>query len=163
MALVLYLIIRKDDLAQCTRQLAVPRRYVTAKWNYIGLRESVAEALERRRKTWGEQAPQPVTDDTHIVLKVIVTHIGVSVLTRLTSAPEDFFASTLYMKPTNGVTLDDWKVWRFIGDLPLEGHAGYDEKVYTAQWMSLTDAESVSEPQCATRLTLCEDDASRSS
>jgi hypothetical protein len=160
MALVLYLIIRKDDLAQCTRQLAVPRRYVTAKWNYIGLRESVAEAVERRRKTWGESE---VTDDTHIVLKVIVTHIGVSVLTRLTSAPEDFFASTLYKKPTNGVTLVDWKVWHFVGDLPLEGHTGYNEEVYTVQWMSLTEAESVSEPECATRLTLCEDDASRSS
>jgi hypothetical protein len=160
MDLVLYLIIRKNDREECMRQFAVPRRYVTPKWNYIGLRESVAEAVERRRKTWGEQE---VTDDTHIVLKVTVTRVGVSVLTLRASAREDSFASTLYKKPTYGVKLDDWKVWHFVGDLPLQGHAGYDEKVYTAQWMSLTDAESVSEPQCATRLTLCEDDASRSS
>ena len=133
---------------------------MTALWNYIGLRESVAEAVERRRKNWGESE---VTDDTHIVLKVIVTHVGVSVLTRLASAPEDFYASTLYKKPTNGVTLVDWKVWHFVGDLPLEGHAGYNKEVYTAQWLLLTEAEVVSEPECATRLTLCEDDASRSS
>ena len=99
---------------------------MTALWNYIGLRESVAEAVERRRKTWGE--PE-VTDDTHIVLKVSVTRVGVSVLTLLTTAREDFSSSTLYKKPTNGVTLVDWKVWHFVGDLPLEFHAGYDEKV----------------------------------
>jgi hypothetical protein len=36
------------------RQSAVPRRYVISKLNYIGLLESVVEAVERRRKTWGE-------------------------------------------------------------------------------------------------------------
>ena len=95
MALVLYLIIRKDDLAQCTRQLAVPRRYVTAKWNYIGLREPVAEAAECRRKNWGESE---VTYDTHIFVKGIVTHVGFEVLSRLAIAPEDSFAPTFSIR-----------------------------------------------------------------
>jgi hypothetical protein len=125
------------------RQSAVPRRYVTAKLNYIGLRESVAEAVERRRKTWGEEEPKPVTDATHIVPKVIVTRYGVAELTLRYSAPEESFASTLYKKPTYGAKMDDWKVWHFVGDLPLQGHARYDEKVYIAQWMSLSSFSDV--------------------
>jgi hypothetical protein len=64
---------------------------VTALWNYIGHRESVAEALECRRKNWGESE---VTYDRHISLKGIVTHVGFEVLSRLAIAPEDSFAPT---------------------------------------------------------------------
>ena len=140
MALVLYLIIRKADKDECVRQCAVQRRYVTPKMNYIGLRESVAGAVERRRKAWGEDEPEPVTDDTHIGLKVTVTREGVADLVLRISAPEDHFASTLSKKFYYGDKKTDWKVWHFVGDLPLQGHDSYDEKVYTAEWISLSSS-----------------------
>ena len=95
MALVLYLIIRKDDQAECVRENAVQRRYVTPTMNYIGLRESLSGALERRRKAWLEKVPDPdpVTDDTYIGLRVTVTHEGVADLVLRISSPEDHFAS----------------------------------------------------------------------
>ena len=50
------------------------------------------------------------------------------------SAPEDHFASTLSKKVYFTDTKTDWKVWHFVGDLPLPGHELYDEMVYTAEW-----------------------------
>ena len=140
MALVLYLIVRKDDQAECVRENAVQRRYVTPTMNYIGLRESLSGAVERRRKAWSEKVPDPVTDDTYIGLRVTVTHEGVADLVLRISSPEDHFASTLSKKLYPSDKQTDWKVWHFVGDLPLEGHESYDAKVYTAEWISLVDS-----------------------
>jgi hypothetical protein len=138
MALVLFLIIRKEDKPACLLECAVHRRYVTPKWNYIGLRETLAGAVERRRKAWGEGELELVTDDTHVGLKVTVTSKGVADLVRRISAPEDSFASTLSKKCYYGDKKYDWKVWHFVGDLPLKGHELYDENVYTAEWIPVT-------------------------
>jgi hypothetical protein len=140
MALLLYLIIHKADKEECERLFAVQRRYVTPKMNYIGLRESLAGAVERRRKAWGEVEPERITDETHIGLKVIVTREGVADLVLRISAPEDHFASTLSKKVYFTDTKTDWKVWHFVGDLPLPGHELYNEKVYTAEWISLSSS-----------------------
>jgi hypothetical protein len=66
---------------------------VTALWNYIGHRESVAEALECRRKNWGESE---VTYDSFE---------GFEVLSRLAIAPEDSFASTFSIRSRPMVSL----------------------------------------------------------
>jgi hypothetical protein len=139
MALVLYVIICKDDKAECVRNCAIPRRYVTPVKNYIGLREKVSDAVERRQKIWG----CAVTDDTHEVLKVTVTLEGVADLVLRASASEDHFASTLYKKPYYRDKDTDWKVWHYIGDLPLQGNVTYDEKLYTAEWLPLSSCFTV--------------------
>ena len=88
----------------------------------------------------GGEEPEPVTDDTYIGLKVTVTHEGVADLVLRISSPEDHFASTLSKKFYPSDKKTDWKVWQSVGDLPLEGHDLYDEKVYTAEWISLVDS-----------------------
>jgi hypothetical protein len=139
MALVLYVIICKDDKAECLRNRAVPRRYVTPHKNYIGFRETVGDAVERRKQIWRGE----VTDDTCEVLKVTVANEGVAYLVLRASAPEDHFASTLYKKPYYGDKITDWKVWHYIGDLPLQDHDTYDEKLYTAEWFPLSSCSTV--------------------
>jgi hypothetical protein len=69
-ALVLYLVIHKEDKAACELAFAVQRRYVTPKCNFIGLRENLVDAVERRRKALGEEEVELVTDDTLVGLKV---------------------------------------------------------------------------------------------
>jgi hypothetical protein len=143
MALVLYLVIHKDDQVACELASAVQRRYVTPWANYIGLRETLADAVDRRLKIWGGEEIEPVTDDTHVGLRVTITSHGVDELVRRISAPDDCFSSTLFKKkfPTDKKT--DWKVWHFVGDLPLKDHPLYDPNVYTAEWIPLiSDSDS---------------------
>jgi hypothetical protein len=143
MALVLYLVMHKDDQAACDEAKAVQRRYVTPWQNYIGLRETLADAVDRRLKIWGGEGIEPVTDDTHVGLRVTITSHGVDELVRRICAADDCFSSTLFKKifPTDKKT--DWKVWHFVGDLPLKGHPLYDTNVYTAEWIPLiSDSDS---------------------
>jgi hypothetical protein len=143
MALVLYLVIHKEDQAACDLALAVQRRYVTPKWNYIGLRETLADAVERRYTTWGGKEVELVTNDTHVGLRVTITSHGVAELVRRISAPEDCYSSTLFKKIFPNDKKFDWKVWHYVGDLPLKGHALYDTNVYEAEWIPLTsDSDS---------------------
>jgi hypothetical protein len=88
----------------------------------------------------GEVEPEAVTDDTHIGLKVTITLEGVAELVLRISPLEDYSASTLSKKPCYGDKKIDWKVWHFVGDLPIQGHASYDEMVYTVEWISLSSA-----------------------
>jgi hypothetical protein len=100
--------------------------------------------------------------DTHTSLKGIVTHVGFEVLSRVALAPEDSFASTFSTRSRpmassgrlEGMAVCRISTVRFTQDT---------SRMCTFWWLSLTDAEGLSEPECAPRLTLCEDDASRSS
>jgi hypothetical protein len=86
LALVLYLVIHKEGKSASELAFAVQRRYVTPTWNYIGRRESLADAVERRRKAWGEEEVELVTDDTHVGLRVTYTSKRVAELVLRISA-----------------------------------------------------------------------------
>ena len=126
MALILYLVIHKEEQAACELAFAVQRRYTIPKWNYIGLRETLADAVQRRQKVWGNEEVELVTDDTHVGLRVTVTSKGMAKLVLRISAPDDCFSSTLCKKIFPSDKKFDWSVWHFVGDLPLKGHALYD-------------------------------------
>ncbi len=64
-----------------------------------------------------------LTDATHEVLKVTVTHEGLAQL-----------SSRAYHRDKD----TRWKVRHFIGDLPLQGNDTYDEKLYTAEGFPLS-------------------------
>jgi hypothetical protein len=143
MALVLYLVMHKDEQAACDEAKAVQRRYVTPWQNYIGLRETLADAVDRRLKIWGGEEIEPVTDDTHVGLRVTITSQGVAELVLRICAAGDCFSSTLFKKKFSTDKNTDWKVWHFVGDLPLKGHPLYDTDVYTAEWIQLiSDSDS---------------------
>ncbi len=73
-------------------------------------------------------------------------------------ASEDPFAFMLYKKRYYRDKETDWKVWYYIGGLPLQGNVTYGQKFDTAEWTTLVVARP---EQSAPRLNLCEDDASR--
>ena len=87
------------------------------KWK-IGLRENPTDALERECKIGGS-----VSKDTHVVLEIRFSSLGVAHYTTLCQGPDYGFRSTLQKMSYRGAT--DWKVWHFHADLPLEA---YDEQ-----------------------------------
>jgi hypothetical protein len=129
-ALVLYVVINKGDKPECLLQKQLVRRFVTAKGNYVGLREIEADAVERRATNWGET----VTYETHEVVKVTFTEVGLGRLTAQSCPGADFFTSRMYKKKFN-CTETDWKTWHYVGNLPLPGDDAYDETIFTAVWL----------------------------
>ena len=116
--------------------------------------EKVSDAMEGRQKIWR----CAVTDDAHDVLKVTVTLEGVADLVPRSSASEEAFGPTLYKKTYYRDKDTEWRVWRYIGGLHLQGNVTYGGKFDTANWATLV----VDRPeQSAPRLNLFEDDASR--
>ena len=128
---VLYVVIVKVDKPECERQHQLVRRYVTAVKNHVGFRETIDDAVKRREDSWNEK----VTFETHELLKVTFTDEGVSELTTRSCCGDDYFSPTLYKKRFTDTKID-WKVWHYIGSLPLPGHVAYDDKIFTAEWLS---------------------------
>ena len=128
--LVLYVVISKGDKDECERQKQVLRRYVTPKWNYVGLRETIDAAIKRRNDSWAET----VKDETHELLKVTFTEVGVGRLTMRARCGDDRFCSTLFKKTFTGTTTD-WMTWHYMGSLPLPGHSAYNEDIFTVEWL----------------------------
>ena len=131
-SLVLYVVIIKGDKTECERHHQVLRRYVTAKNNHVGLRETIEDAVLRRKESWGET----VGPETHELLKVTFTEEGVGKLTMRFCGGDDRYFSTLFKKTFPDKKID-WKVWHYIGSLPLPGHPAYDEKIFIAEWLPL--------------------------
>ena len=119
---VLYVVIVKVDKLECERQHQLVRQYVTVAKNHVGFRETIDDAVKRREHSWKEK----VTLETHELLKVTFTDEGVSELTTRFCCGGDYFSSTLYKKRFTDTNID-WKVWHYIGSLPLPGHVAYDE------------------------------------
>ena len=53
------------------------------------------------------------------ILQLNFTELGVARFTVETCGPEHYFSSRL-RKPTYGDKAVDWKVWHFVGDLPID-------------------------------------------
>ena len=71
-----------------------------------------------RMQNWGI-----CSKDTHVVLEIRFSSLGVAHYTTLCQGPDYGFRSTLQKMSYRGAT--DWKVWHFHADLPLEA---YDEQ-----------------------------------
>jgi hypothetical protein len=131
--LVLYVVINKVDQPGCVLQKKLARRHVTAAKNYVGLRETEADAVQRREKSWTEK----VTCETHVLLKLTFTEVGLGRLTRQICPGVDFFTSRMYKKTFTDPTTD-WKIWHYVGDLPLQGDDADDETNFTAEWLPVS-------------------------
>jgi hypothetical protein len=131
-SLVLYVLIHKGDKETCVRVKEVPTRFVNAKWKYVGLRETIEAAIKRRNDTWDEK----VKAETHEVLKVEFTEVGVGRLTIRACCGDDHFCSTLFKKKFTDPTTD-WKTWHYMGSLPLPGHPEFNEENCSIEWLPL--------------------------
>ena len=98
-------------------------------WN-IGLRENLTDAIERENIV-GE----PVSKDTHVVLEITFTTLGVAQYTKLCQGPDYHFQPTLQKISYRGTT--DWKVWHFHGDLPLQAFDAQDNLLITTRIMEI--------------------------
>ena len=112
--LALYVILHKDDAQQMVQVQRLSTRHVSPSWPEIGLRQSPTQALERFEKIFGKHEP------SHLVLvEVLFSASGIAKwATDLTNQTYQFM-SRLYKK-SFVKQQEDWGVWHFVGDLPLE-------------------------------------------
>ena len=110
----LYLVVHQDDFAGFERTGCVQVRMVTPKNDYIGLRESLEEAMKRYRLTFGDKVP---TSEL-VMVCVNFTETGFAHFASDICDASHFFCPRLSKKTFNDSTTD-WGVWHFVGDLPL--------------------------------------------
>ena len=110
----LYLVVHQDDFAGFQRTGSVQVRMVTPKHDYIGLRESLEEAMKRYRLTFGDKVP---TSEL-VVVRVAFTETGFAHFASDICDASHFFCPRLSKKVFNDSSTD-WGVWHFVGDLPL--------------------------------------------
>ena len=91
----------------------VARRYVGG-CDYIGLRERPQEALER-----AAYLEESASKATHLLLEWHLSSEALAHYVATCAGPEHSFKSVLFKKNYSGTY--DWKVWHFLGDLPLRG------------------------------------------
>jgi hypothetical protein len=121
----LFLAVNSKDVAACDRRREVPRRLVGNR-SYIGLRVSPDEAMIRAHKiSWA-----PVGNSNHhVILQVDFSAAGFLHYATLSAGSEHNFepvlAKTVYRKDAE----NDWNVWHFNMDMPLEKY-GPDGQVW---------------------------------
>ena len=127
MSLSLFLAVHKDDKEQCVRSGSVPTRYASPGNDIIGLRETPEAAIERYRLNFGKDVPK----ESLVILQLKFSAIGLSRFTVETCGPEHCFSSRLQKKTYRDKEVD-WKVWHFVGDLPLDLPASQLEATWSA-------------------------------
>ena len=113
----------------CSKE--VPTRYVSC-CRYVGLRETLEDAIKRRDDKWAEK----ILAEAHEVLKITFTTVGVGTLTIRACCGADHFCSTLFKKIFTDPTTD-WKIWHYMGILPLVGHDDFNKEIYDYEWLHL--------------------------
>ena len=113
-SLALYVVLHKDDAEQMVRVQHLGSRHVSPSWPEIGLRQDPDQALERFKKIYG------TVDHSLLVMgQVLFSADGIAKwATELTNQTHDFMPR-LYKK-TFRKQEEDWGVWHFVGDLPLQ-------------------------------------------
>jgi len=112
--LPLYVILHKDDAQQMVDVQRLSSRHVSPSWPEIGLRQQPSEAMERFEKIFGKHDPSYL-----VLVEVLFSAEGIAKwVTELTNQTYQFMPR-LYKKSFRNQE-EDWGVWHFVGDLPLE-------------------------------------------
>ncbi len=112
--LALYVILHKDDAQQMVDTQRLSTRHVSPSWPEIGLRQQPSEAMVRFEKIFGKHDPSNL-----VLVEVLFAAEGIAKwATELTNQTHQFMPR-LYKKSFRNQE-EDWGVWQFIGDLPLE-------------------------------------------
>ena len=113
-SLALYVVLHKDDAEQMVRVQHLSSRHVSPSWPEIGLRQDPDQALERFEKIFGT-----VDHSVLVLVEVLFSAHGIAKwATELTNQTHQFMPR-LYKK-TFRKQEEDWGVWHFVGDLPLQ-------------------------------------------
>ena len=94
----------------------------------VGLRHRVEDAIERESKVGGT-----VRKDTHVVLKIRFSALGLAHFTTLCQARDGAYRSLLQKQVYRDNA--DWKVWHFGDHLPLNAVDEQDRPLITAEMM----------------------------
>ena len=112
--LALYVILHKDDAQQMVQVKQLSTRHVSPSWPEIGLRQQPSQAMERFEKIFGKHDPSYL-----VLVEVLFSAEGIAKwATELTNQTYQFMPR-LHKKSFRNQE-EDWGVWHFVGDLPLE-------------------------------------------
>ena len=112
--LALYVILHKDDAKQMVDTQRLSTRHVSPSWPEIGLRQKPSEAMVRYEKIFGKYDPSNL-----VLVEVLFAAEGIAKWTTEWTNQTHQFMPRLYKKSFRNQE-EDWGVWHFIGDLPLE-------------------------------------------
>ena len=97
----------------------------------IGLRTSVQDALDR-----ASHFNAHVSKHTHCVLQIHFSSLGLAYYTTTTPGSDFNFKPTLYKKQFND-RHNDWGVWHFLGDMPLNCVDGSGNFFIASTWLDI--------------------------
>ena len=126
--LTLYKAVLQADVPEFERIGFLPLKRTGPDAGHIGLRESPQEALERTRLFHDR-----VCRDTHCLLRVRFTPLGVAHYAVRCQGQEYKFCPTLFKKTYKGDT--DWGVWHFLEDLPLNAYSSDGRPMIESDWL----------------------------
>ena len=126
--LILYKAVLQADVPEFKRNGILPLKRTGPDAGRIGLRESPEAALER-----ASLYHDRVGKDTHCLLQVRFTPLGVGHFAVLCQGQEHAFCPTLFKKTYRDDT--DWGVWHFLEDLPLNAYSSDGRLMIESQWL----------------------------
>ena len=114
---------------------SVPMSIVNPGGYYIGLREDWYEAVLRAR-LFANGAE--VTSESHILLKIQFSAAGFMHYSTTSAGRAYAFSPVLYKKVYSKET-GDWKVWHFLGDLPMRWEASPGVLLVSSEWREIPE------------------------
>ena len=126
--LQLYTFVQRSQVDDCISKniLEIPPH-----WWHIGLRESPEEAVRR-----AGQAGEPVAKDTHVILKVIFSTLGVAHFVT-TYEDKSYHFQPILSKYCKWNAKHDKGAWHFIRNLPLTLNDDQGNILVTTEWIEI--------------------------
>jgi len=120
--------VSKSQMDECIEKnmLEIPKD-----WWHIGLRESPEEAMVR-----AGQVGEPVNKDSHVILMVIFSPLGVAHFTT-TCEDQTYHFQPILHKICNRYATRDKGVWHFIRNLPLSMTDDQGNQLVSSEWMEI--------------------------
>ena len=132
MALTVYTVVPREDKETCVTVNSCRVRYVSRGKDYVGLRQTKEDAVERAVRIYH---PTPVNKETHIFLKTTFTAAGFAKYATLSTDHEHNFVPKLHKK-VYYYSPRDWQVWRWNGDLPLAERENGEPLIWS-EWVGM--------------------------
>ena len=110
---IFYKVLAMTELPNIEAHGTLPLQTTGSEQWKIGLRESLDDAVVREAQISGS-----VSKHTHLVLEITFTPLGLAHYAQICKGPDYSFQPVLQKMMYRGP--QDWKVWHFHGDLPLQ-------------------------------------------
>ena len=127
-SLKLYTFVQRSEMHKCTEKnmLEIPKD-----WWHLGLRETPEEPLYRTG-----QVGERVDKDTHVILQVIFSPLGVAHFSQTCEDQTHHFKPVLH-KICNPNAYRDKGAWHFIRALPLSMIDDNGNQLVTSEWKEI--------------------------